>query len=293
MYTQHNMSFQIKKLKTDTERGKLNKKLFECLYRPPENEKKLQTNLNPPNCNCQCRCSLKRRRSKMSPESSHNTGKPDQNKNTSQIQNSQNVTQPSKKELDITSEEMPQNNSLTSINQTEILHFSPKSSKCMTMESQESDELMTQLEKLFEGDQNDDDLFESTLCDTLDSAGNDDIAKRIQKENVYSSEKLAAIQNKNSLIENHTAEIKSLDEKLVTLATLFLNTAENNNIFQNKAEPQKGKPLNSKKWLCEEHFLKSHYFQLLDLISETNRKKLARVNVHTEYSIINVLVSKF
>lgn len=212
----------------------------------------------------------------MSPESPLNTEKMVKNKdNTFQITKPQGFTQVFKINVDVSNKEMPQNNSSINISKPEI-HFSPKSSKRMSIETQESDELMVQLEKLFQGDPNDADLFESALCDTLDSVVNDDIAKKIRNENVGCSK--LPLQNQDSLVGNHSAEIKSLDERLVSLEMMLSNTTENNNMTQDKVDPQKVKKPNSTKWLCEEYFLKTRYFELLDLIGDTNRKKLARVN---------------
>lgn len=214
----------------------------------------------------------------MSPESPYNSGKVNTNKdNAFQMTKPQDFTQVFKINVEVSNKEMSENISSINGNQPETLHFSPKSSKCMSIESQESDELMMQLEKLFQGDPNDSDLFDSVLCDTLDSTVNEDITKKIQNEIVGSSK--TPIPNQDSLMENHAAEIKSLDERLVSLEMILSNTTENNNMSQDKVEPQKVKSRsNSAKWLCEEYFSKTRYFELLELIGDTNRKKLARVN---------------
>lgn len=254
--------------------------MYECLHRAPENEKKLQATLKPLECNCQCHHSLKRRRRDLSPESPFNTEKIIKNMdNTFKIIKPQGFTQALKRNVDVSNKEMPQHNhSSVNINQTETVHFSPKSSKRMSIETQESDELMIQLEKLFQSDPNDTDLFDSALCNTLDFVVNDDIEKKIENENVGGSKTPIALNNQDSLVGNHAAEIKSLDERLISLEMMITNTTDNNNMSQDKTVPQKGKKSNSTKWLCEEYFLKTRYFELLDLIGDTNRKKLVRVN---------------
>lgn len=212
----------------------------------------------------------------MSSETPYNSEKLDNNKDTA-FQEHQDFTQGFKMNVEVLNKEMPQNSSIN-INQSETLHFAPKPSKCISIESQESDELMIQLEKLFQGDSNDADLFESALCSTLESAVNADIAKKIQNDNVGCSKTPIPLQNQNSLIGSHAAEIKSLDERLVSLEMMISNTTENNSMTQVKTEPQKVGKSNSTKWLCEEYFWKTRYFELMDMIGDTNRKKLARVN---------------
>lgn len=220
----------------------------------------------------------------MSPKSPRNSGIINKNKhNKFHITNPQDFTQVFKINVEVSNNEMPQCDSSININQPETVHFLPKSSKCMSIETQESDELMMQLEKLFQGDSNDTDLFDSALCDTVDSSVNDDIPKKIQNDNIGSSKTPTAIQNHVSLMGNHSAEIKSLDERLVSLEVMLSNTSENN-LSQ---EPQKVKKSNSTKWLCEEYFLKTRYFELLDLIGDTNRKKLTRVN-NTQSTVFEI-----
>lgn len=214
----------------------------------------------------------------MSPRSPYNTAQIDKYKdNTLQIKKRQVCTQAFTINGEVSNEEMPQNDSLTNINQQEILQLTPESSKHMSLESQVSDEIMMQLEKLFEENPDDVDLYDSVLCDTFNSAGND-ISKIKKKDNMGSSKTPIPIQSQDSLIPNHDAEIKSLREKIVSLEMIFTNE---NNRTQDKVEPQEVQKSSPSKWLCEEHFWKTRYFKLLAKIGDTDSKKLTKVkNTH-------------
>lgn len=135
------------------------------------------------------------------------------------------------------------------------------------------DELMMQLEKLFHGNKNDEDLFETTLCN-MPTDGNlfEDYTVNNDASNVNTS-----------VIENHAKQIKSLDEKLASLADMLVNNTKDNSaredqkLQQPKAQTLQHKKQNPSKWLCEEYFLKVKLFEILDLIGDSNRKKLARI----------------
>lgn len=143
----------------------------------------------------------------------------------------------------------------------------------LSVESQDSDELMLQLEKLFQGDSQEDDIFEGGFCDSFDTTMHDEIKKsatEVQPPPVPVQE---------SLLENHAAQIKSLDERLASLAGLLVNNSnDSNNTPQTRHENTKNyKKRNASKWLCEEYFLKLKLYEYLDEIGDSNRKKLARV----------------
>lgn len=214
----------------------------------------------------------------MSPEPRHSSMEIDKYKdNKNQITNPQASTQALNINVEVSNTEMPQNDTLLNIKQPETLQFSSKSSKCLgSQETEETDEVMLQMEKLFQEDRNDIDLFDVAFCDTLDSAVID-VTKNKLNDSIGGSKTFTAVQKQDSLIENHAAEIKSLDERLASLETIFTN--ETNNITQDKVVPQRHRKVNPVvKWLCEEYFLKTRYFEQLDQTGDTNTKKLTRVN---------------
>lgn len=171
---------------------------------------------------------------------------------------------------------MPENSkSSMHINQPE-LNCSPKALECMPVQSQQqSDELMEQLEKLFQCDPNDDDIYENTLCDPHDFAMNDGIPRNQQNENVDISLTLTATANQNSSLEHQSTETQSLDDRLESLLKFW------SSLDVNKTVPQKDTKARMSKWLCEEYYLKSRYFDQLDLLSDTNRRKLVQVKKYS------------
>ncbi|XP_013186298.1 uncharacterized protein LOC106131672 [Amyelois transitella] len=258
-----NVTELIKDIKKDTTKGKLNKKLYECLRNAPSNEKKLQTTLvRSKDCTCQCTCSQRKRPRVLESPQKQKLGLLTESSNNS-------TAQPQvEKPVESQSCPVPQILQISNnANQTSNISQAPTR---ISVESQDSDELLLQLEKLFQGDPNDDDIFEGTFCDTYDFATNDD-NKKIQTALETNSQ---LITDKQCVIEDHAAQIKSLDERLASLTGLLANNSDN--IIQQKQEAPKQKR-NSSKWLCEEYFLKVKLHEKLDLIRDTNRKKLSRI----------------
>lgn len=273
-------------MKSDTKNGRLYRKLYDCLRKPPENEKKSQTvPINTSDCMCQCACNARKKRRKLSQSPSFNQSeKPGSEKfienqlkinqpifNIPVIENLQVDSPQMAKEKCFANEAIPQTQTMPIIlNEPNISSMKP--STRMSIESQDSDELMMQLEKLFQGDSQEDDIFEGGLCDAYDSILHDDGSKKAITNEIQS----APIPE--SVIENHAAQIKSLDERLASLAGLLV-TNNDSNVPQEKPEetPKPKKHSSSSKWICEEYFLKSKLFELLDEIGDNNRKKLARV----------------
>ncbi|XP_072933431.1 uncharacterized protein [Epargyreus clarus] len=252
----------IQELKKDTIAGKLNKKLYDCLYRPPSNEKRTQTTLSNFNdCNCQCICNQRKKSRKTSEspciETTKDQNLPRINSTTGLSYSSEQSHIPdqeiSQLELDLTGE---------------IPNVPNKADEVSS--SQTSDELVRQLEKLFEGDGNDDDIFESVLCDEFQD-----------ESTVNCSNGLQEAEKQGPIIEAHSAQIKSLDERLVTLAGLIVNTDKSvpDKVKDKEIETpvQKPKKINTSKWLCEEYFLKMKLHDLLDHIRDTNRNRLRGV----------------
>ncbi|KAI5645774.1 hypothetical protein NE865_02044 [Phthorimaea operculella] len=276
----------VKELKNDTKKGKLNKKLYECLHNPPVNEKKMQTNLNlTEDCTCECHCKSKKKRRKVPSPNSSQVKKPasdvnmedkiteinEQNKIPVLI-NSQ-VEQPlincDVKDsfcTNTTKEQAMQNPCQPSIINTAR----------MSLESQDSDDLMLQLEKLFQADPNDDDLFDGAFSNDQDAG---DTSKNNNNENNHVAESLAGTDTGNigdSILQNHSLQIRSLDERLASLAGLLATNNESNSTPVKSDTPKPRKPSCSK-WFCEEYYLKSSLFGLLDEIGDSNRKKLIRI----------------
>jgi hypothetical protein len=149
----------------------------------------------------------------------------------------------------------------------------------MSIESQDPDDLMLQLEKLFRSDSKEDDLFESTLCDTVNTNLPYNNGK---KEN---GEKDPVVVQ-DSVMENYAARIKSIDEKLASLTGMLVQNSDSK-VLQEKVEiPNNKKNMTTSKWQCEEYFLKSKYFEVLDEIGDNNRKKHGRVNINLSHSIM-------
>ncbi|XP_053615709.1 uncharacterized protein LOC128678296 [Plodia interpunctella] len=256
-----NVTKVIKDLKKDTTKGKLNKKLYECLRNPPVNEKKIQTTKETSKdcCTCQCTCSLRKKpRVSESPlkKSDNHTLTPI-NRVEKSIENSNSCPAPQTAPI--------------STDVKQACNISPSQTQRISVESQDSDELMSQLEKLFQGDPNDDDIFEGTFCDTYDISIHEDNSKKLQTSSELQTGNTV---DKQNVIEDHAAQIKSLDERLASLTGLLVNNNENSSL--QKQEPTKPKR-SSSKWLCEEYFLKVKLHEQLDLIRDTNRRKLLRI----------------
>ncbi|XP_049886142.1 uncharacterized protein LOC126380637 isoform X2 [Pectinophora gossypiella] len=272
----------IKELKNDTKKGKLNKNLYDYLHSPPQNEKKIQTDFSAiDKCSCECNCHLHRKRRKTSQFSEvlevMQTDTPKIVKNDElpiTVCNEVNKI-PVLINSQIEPPQIIQNAVDTANNQKELNtnQSSPsKRSVRMSVELQESDELMLQLEKLFHSDPNDDDLYDTALCSTENIIATEDIIKTAQNDNADT-----AIPNVNpSIIESHSIQIKSLDERLASLTGLLTNNAETVT-GQAKVDVPKTKKSSSSKWLCEEYFLKQRFHEMLDEMGDANRKKLARV----------------
>ncbi|CAG4959955.1 unnamed protein product [Colias eurytheme] len=244
----------IKDLKSDTNNGKLYKKLSECLHKPPENDKKLQTSLTmPKDCTCTCTCYQRKKVRKFSEPFSM-----DHNRGILMDPNQQNIHN-LLKESEIT--KGPD----TSFQNCEI------GVKCNAPmpESNDAEDVMQQLEKLFEGGSNEEDIFDGILCNSIDFSFNEGTK---MSHNYVQDESCNT--GRASLIEEQAAQIKSLDERLTTLTGVLENAIDNS-----KTEAIKHKKPSSNKWICEEYFLKVKLFELLDQLRDCNRAKLNRIKV--------------
>lgn len=252
---------QVEELKNDTMAGKLNKKLYDCLYKPPPNEKRTQTTLSNLDCNCQCICNQRKKVKKTSesPSSEISTMDP----SLSQKSSTTGFIY-SNEQTHIPDQDMSQ---IEDDSNSQIPNFPSKTCESIPS-SQTSDELVRQLEKLFEGDGNDDDIFESVLCDEVQDESTVNCGNGLQVDT----------EKQTPIIEAHSAQIKSLDERLVTLASLIVNTDKN---VPEKIETpiQKVKKDNTGKWLCEEYFMKLKLNDFLDQLRDTNRERLKGVNI--------------
>lgn len=260
-------TFQVNELKSDTKKGKLNKKLFECLSQPPQNSKKTQTTTTYKDTNnCQCG-HYKRKKHTVTVSPKHDQTHLVSNNLTSKCMptaahihyNYANPYPP------ITTDTIP----LPEIQMmTHSKTPAPVPIKRMSVESQDSDELMMKLEKLFEGEANDDDLFEGALYDKMDLHQDEQT-----KTNNYNLENSMNNTTHESVIENHSVQIKLLDERIASLAGLLVT---NDHVIQ-KTEILETKKFAHSKWLCEEYHLKQKLYELLDQIGDTDRRKLEKV----------------
>ncbi|CAG9793430.1 unnamed protein product [Diatraea saccharalis] len=274
-----NIVAAITELKNDTKRGKLNKKLYECLRKPSVNEKKLQTTLsNTIDCHCQCVCNKRKkfRKTTISPKTIPNeiSNMSTNVKNDVSIYNIPviaNLQADSPQVADINYTTASKKSPLSiNVNQTKFSDLSHNPPR-MSIESQDSDELMMQLEKLFQCDSQEDELFEGPLYDNLETSLQDDLTKKKECNETQLN------QPHESVISNHTAQIKSLDERLASLTGLLVNNFDNNVQHEKVENPKSNHKPSTSKWLCEEYFLKAKLFELLDQIGDCNRKKLARI----------------
>ncbi|XP_034836047.1 uncharacterized protein [Maniola hyperantus] len=243
----------IKGLKNATSKGSLYRKLYECLHYAPENEKKVQATLSrSKDCTCPCSCK-KRKKVKRVSESptdiNKNVGFPNNNTILAPIPNNI-VIQP---QADLS---MVKHNS-----------SSPMPNIRASIEMPDSDELTQQLDKLFQGEDNDDDLFDSALCMTDNSKISDESTMLTTIES----------QQVNMPIQQENQEpLKCLDERLALLSGILVNNTEtstqdpvNNSIKKSNPRPTK--------WLCEEYFQKVKLYELLDQIRDCDRNKFTRV----------------
>ncbi|CAH1636028.1 unnamed protein product [Spodoptera littoralis] len=255
----------IEELKRDTNKGKLNKKLYNCLNKPPENSKKTQTPSTFINNNCQCAYS-KRKRHGMS-ESPKNFEKQMSNISDKIINNGNSMSTTTYVSINTPCPMQTESETVTQVTSSTTM---PMLSKRMSVESQDSDELMMQLEKLFQGDTNDDnDLFDSALLFESKTETVQEDHTKISSNVVDSN----LNNNQDSIIENHAAQIKSLDERLANLAGLLVA----NDLPVQKTEVQKQRRRVTSKWICEEYFLKQKLHDLLDQIGDRDRKELEKI----------------
>ncbi|XP_045484442.1 uncharacterized protein LOC110992450 isoform X2 [Pieris rapae] len=243
----HLLISKINQVKADTHKGKLNKKLFECLKKPPENEKKSQTTLTiGKDCPCVCTCYQRKKIRKDNPPIDENETIVLQNKHF------EGITQVKATQFDTCCQTLN----------------ADKINLSLTQESHDADEVMQQMEKLFEGGANDDDIFDGIFSNAYDVAFSEDL-KKLNND----------IQNKtnqnSSIIEHHADQISSLDKRLNSLSQVLEKDTETES-HSTKCEATKSSKL-SKKWICEEYFLKVKLNELLDQLRDCNRAKLLRI----------------
>ncbi|KAJ8711722.1 hypothetical protein PYW08_008676 [Mythimna loreyi] len=261
----------INELKRDTKKGKLNRRLYECLNKPPQNSKKTQTSNTFKDSNCQCGHNKRKRHTV--PESPKQIERQLSNFSDNLANNhippnlhyNYNPPYPLST-CDTTTATLPPMQMQSEVQTMAPPNkSSPMTAKRISVESQDSDELMLQLEKLFQGEANDDDLFEGTLYDKMDSLPDEQLKKN--NDNLNSNMNNS---KQDSVIENHSAQIKLLDERIASLAGLLVT---NDNVPQKTEIPKNRKS----RWLCEEYFLKQKLYELLDQIGDTDRKKLEKI----------------
>lgn len=154
----------------------------------------------------------------------------------------------------------------------------------------DGDDIMMQLEKLFHTEQTDEDLFDATFNIETNLTQNESIIEEnISKINDppidhQQNVVLQTLKTNDFLIENHAAQIRSLDERLSTLTGILINhetsAPEKKEDMRQKNAPRvkevKKKKIVSK-WHCEEYFLKKNLLETLYQIGDSDRFKLARV----------------
>ncbi|KAJ2954809.1 hypothetical protein O0L34_g3118 [Tuta absoluta] len=281
-----NLLHVVKELNNDTKKGKLNKKLYEFLHNPPVNEKKLQTTLNlGEDCTCECHCKSKKKRRKVSSPNSSQLKRTAsdvimEEKNTVNYErNKIPVLINAQVEQSLKNCDIKASFSTNATKQQAVLNSCQPSiinTARVSLESQDSDDLMLQLEKLFQADPNDDDLFDGAFLNDQDAG---DTTKNNQNDNNNVSESLAGPDPGNmgdTILQNHSMQIRSLDERLASLAGLLATNNESNSTPVKSDTPKPRKP-SCNKWFCEEYYLKSSLFGLLDEIGDSNRKKLLRI----------------
>lgn len=281
----HIFDFQIKELKSDTVKGKLNKKLYECLHKPPLNEKKTQTTVTrASDCNCECTCNGKKKRRRIS--HSPSTGMNETHFNASFDKNA-NIEAEFQQPVQLNSYDLQPQLSIASVHGSNgLVPMQPNlntvnSPKPFVALESYNDDLTEKLEKLFQSDPNDDDLFEGALCP------NEYLCNDTMKRNPLecsTGQVVTQVQDtSNTVIEDHAAKIKSLDERVASIVGMLAHATENpvpqtqiSTPIKQLADNQKPKRKSSK-WVCEEYFLRVHLYELLDQIRESNRLEHMRV----------------
>lgn len=277
-------------MKNDTKKGKLNKKLYECLQRPADNEKKIQTTLDTSEY-CNCSYSAKQKRRKISEATCFET----ENKSSEykyETKNGYNAVNQIPVIIDSAVDFQPQlENEDEPTVHNESSNIDPSSSVRMPVDALDSDELMMQLEKLFQSDTNDDDLFDGALCNIPNLMINDNTKRDLNAN----CENTNYLQNDETSIRTQVPQTKSLDERLASLAEVLVNKPDNT--LHQIQETNNERKYVSNKWNCEEYFLKLRLFEMLDKIGDCNRKKLLRVTIFTafcsNYSSIIVIIINF
>lgn len=253
---------QIKEVKKNTKKGRLYRKLYDYVNKTPENEKKIQTSLGESSdCTCQCVCKKRKKRRRSS--ASFKEYETDSVTSTTSNINNNTFKRDNNCSSDLPPQSIVENNDITSTQ----LHSEPPSKK--STEPQETDMLMQQLELLFQGDCNDDDLFEHSHCNNPSSSLNEANTIITQEEHIN---KTVDIGDQTTTIEH--SQHQSFDERIASFAGQLVNVNDNSS----KPSTQKTRRTESSKWLCEEYFLKAKLFELLDELRDCNRAKLARVN---------------
>lgn len=135
---------------------------------------------------------------------------------------------------------------------------------------QDNDDVMLQLEMLFNGDQNDDDdLFDSILCSNNVEEETNDTNKRVNNSDIN-------IHNMVPL--NDFSDKKSLEDRLASMECSGILPIPDEKVIEE--QPKERKHV-TKKWICEIYFRKLRLFEKLDEIRDSNRKKYKRVSVDT------------
>lgn len=250
---------------------------------------------------CQCHCSDKKRRRKLSttPKPPDSTMKLDQLNRDSVSDKVENISLLLQENNHFTDHAIHRIPVVTNMQTDHIPHLPcrSESAEVTTSQSQtglltltqppmtpkttvkESDDLMQQMEKLFQGDKDEDDWFTSTLMEDNSKTLNG--INTTQDSLVGSTQDYIGTLNStkdfmgSTIIENHAAQIKYLDERLSTLTGLLVSNEPPQDALLPPIIQKKQK--HATKWHCEEYFLKKNLFELLYQIGDNNRQKLARV----------------
>lgn len=240
--------------------------MYDCLHHTPENEKKTQTTVEKMN-DCKCKCSCNQRKFKKVCNTPKNMYKNISTNNISNVCKSldQNINSTTLTALsEIQSDTIPNTNCDTS-----LLKLNEKATEAL----QNSDELMQQLEKLFQDDPNDDDLFDGALGE----ADNTPVIKENKRTGDVTSNPESILYSQNEDLNYKEPQKKCLDERLALLSGILVCNTENSQ-DSGKNQSKKSRP---SKWLCEEYFQKVKLFELLDQIRDCDRNKLLRVSLKT------------
>lgn len=240
--------------------------MYDCLHHTPENEKKTQTTLEKMNdCKCKCSCNQRKLKKVCNPQKYMYKNLSSNNKSNVCKSLDQNINSTTLKALsEIKSDIIPNTNCDTS-----LLKLNEKATEAL----QNSDELMQQLEKLFQDDPNDDDLFDGALSE----ANNTAFIKENKQTDEFTSNPESILYSQNEDLNNKEPQKKCLDERLALLSGILVYNTENSQ-DSGKNQSKKSRP---SKWLCEEYFQKVKLFELLDQIRDCDRNKLMRVSLKT------------